>query len=75
MPDPMRSGAGGDSRREELVGLRAGSGLQLALQPGAGQAPLALYRGGGRAVEQPVGGLGLGRYVRPDELEVIPELP
>jgi hypothetical protein len=34
----------------------------------------ALYRGGGRSnVPKPEGGLGLGRYFRPDELEVIPE--
>jgi hypothetical protein len=34
----------------------------------------APYKGGGRAnVPRPVGGLGLGRHFRPDELEVNPE--
>lgn len=34
----------------------------------------ALYNGGGRVgVAKPVGGLGLGRYFRPDELELIVE--
>ena len=33
-----------------------------------------LYKGGGRSdVPRPLGGLGIGRYFRPDELEPIPE--
>lgn len=35
----------------------------------------ALYKGGGATVPQPAGGLGLGRYFRPDELEPIPDTP
>ena len=35
----------------------------------------ALYKGGGSSYRGPSrpGGLGIGRYFRPDELEVIPE--
>lgn len=33
----------------------------------------ALYKGGGADVPMPPGGLGVGRYFRPDELEPIPE--
>ena len=36
----------------------------------------ALYKGGGGYVgPRPPGGLGIGRYFRPDELEPIPEPP
>jgi hypothetical protein len=32
----------------------------------------ALYKGGGGKVPGPDGGLGIGRYFRPDELEPVP---